>query len=311
MGRPVRSWLGGGIAAIGTLCCAGPASADVWETSFVWFPVSRWVWEDHTLGSGRIVELRTDGDALQWNVDSRSQSGRDFRRKQGAIELHAPDHCAEIQIYTEALGSPGSEALFDRVERGTRLYDVPTRADLGDVAGRWRAFVARGPLRPPQPIPYDSDYCEAIRSQCDERDLQTRMAQGFGSRPEGYSIASPRRIPVPCELADAAVDRCVASLRVAEAEHVEALARYEPRMRCFGLAVVARSADVPAMGLEIVSAADGAPWGRATAEPGPEVDVSAWAYAPLTVVADVLAMALNLLGNLIMNPWATLHFLED
>jgi hypothetical protein len=91
-----------------------------------------------------------------------------------------------------------------------------------------------------------------------------------------------------------------------------AVARYEQSMRCVGLAVATRAADAQSIDLEVVSVADGEQWGRAEVGLDERVDPSAWAYAPLTVLADVPVMGLVVVSNgplyLVATIYALTHY---
>jgi hypothetical protein len=278
--------------AVSTLWLAGTASADVW-TMFEWFPLTRLQWQEHTLGPGRIVSLETDGGALAWRVDFESQSGADFRTKNGTLEIEVPDRCEEIHVYTEVRSHTWREARFDHLARGSTLADPPTRAELGDVPERWRAFVATGPLRAPQYHSQDPASCEAIRSRCSDVEEWMRAGGGVGTAPSGYSIGrSPPRF-VPCDQADQAVERCIKGIQADEARHAEAVARHARRMRCSGLAIVTSAEDGNSISLEVVSAANDEQWARAQIELDERVDASGWVFAPLTVLVDIPFMVIN------------------
>jgi len=293
--------------AMSALWLTGTASADEWVTPFEWFPLTRHQWQENMLGSGRIVSLETNGGALVWRVDFQSRSGTVFRTKNGTLEIHVPDRCDEIHVYTEVLDDTQREARFDNLDRGSRLADPPTRAELGDLAGRWRAIVASGPLRAPQPRSYDPASCEAIRSRCIDIDERTRMGGGFGVGPSGYRIDTPPRL-VKCEQADQAVEHCIKGIQADEARHAEAVAHHALRMRCSGLAIVTRAVDGHSISLEVVSTADDEQWARTKVGLDERGDASAWAYAPLTLLADIPFMAMNAPLALVQAIYAATHF---
>jgi hypothetical protein len=313
VGKPLRSGIRSALAAIGALWLAGAAAADEWVSPFEWFPLTQTQWQKHTLGSGRVLSLETEADALMWRVDFMSQSGSVFREKSGAIQSHAPDGCDEIHVYREVLGETRDKERFRRVERGAKIVDPPTRAELEDLAGRWRAFVASGPLRPPRSSSHDPVSCEAIRRLCTDTDERTGMGRRFGVAPPGYSMNAPPPLRVPCDQADLAIEKsCIKGIQAEEASHLAAVARYEQSMRCVGLAVATRAADAQSIDLEVVSVADGEQWGRAEVGLDERVDPSAWAYAPLTVLADVPVMGLVVVSNgplyLVATIYALTHY---
>jgi hypothetical protein len=292
MGKPLRFCIPSCMVAMSTMWLPGSASADEWFTPFEWFPLTQHQWQGNTLGSGRIVSLEIDESTLVWRVDFQSQSGSLFRTKKGTLQINAPDHCDETHLYTEIFSDSQRKSWFYDLERGPSLSVPPTRAEQGDVASRWRAFVARGPAPAPRHHAYDPASCESIRSRCVNADEPILRGGGVGLAPEGFSInARPRFIA--CDQADQAVARCIERIRADEARHAEAVAHYTLRMRCSGLAIVTLLVDEDSITLEVVSSANDEQWARAQVELDERVDASGWVFAPLTVLVDIPFMVIN------------------
>lgn len=118
------------------------------------------------------------------------------------------------------------------------------------------------------------------------------MGGGFGAAPSGFGISTPTMY-VRCEQADHAIEGCIKGIQAEEARHAEAVARHALRMRCSGLAIVTRAVDGHSISLEVVSTANDEQWGRTKVGLDERVDASAWAYAPLTSLADIPFMVIN------------------
>lgn len=293
MTRHLRARLGTGAMALTCLWLAGAADADTgWGP--IWFPLTTDTWMDHTLGTGRTVELWTDGTTVSWQVKFVAQSDSTFHMLEGTIPLDAPNHCDDLGVFVEG-EVLGDRSTFRPLELGRYSWrDPPAREELGAVQDRLRSSGAPGfPLPRRQVWGYmehsEMEDCEKLRSTCVEGKTPVFPQ---GAPPTGYSIAVavlPQQ--VRCEEVDSHVDRCLEHVRLVDVAYTEGLERYEKSLGCFAVAFVTRADDGEAVELEVLSAA-GKSWGSARAEIDERVHVSAWAYLPLTVVFDIPFMAI-------------------